>query len=128
LKRAIKNTEATNMSNTYTSAEWLDEAKELFGDDQLNWRFRCPACGHEASVGDWRDAGAPQSAVAFSCIGRWLLSPRDAFADGPGPCNYAGGGLIGLNPIEVVNGDERIRVFDFGVPLLVPVTHPGRAE
>lgn len=85
-------------------AEWEVEAKERFGDNIMNWKFRCPACGHIASVRDYKNAGAPANAVAYSCIGRYLDEShkvREAFGEGPGPCNYAGGGLFGLNPTEV---------------------------
>lgn len=89
------------MRITMTRDEWHAEGQRLFGDDIMQWKFVCPACGHVASVQDWKDAGATEGAVAFSCVGRYLPVCRDAFAEGKGPCNYAGGGLIGLNPIDV---------------------------
>lgn len=92
-----------------THTEWLSEGERRFGPDQMKWRFVCPACKHVASVQDYKDAGASMTAVAFSCVGRWMDRPRDAFGDGPGPCNYAGGGLFGLNPLDV---DGR-KYFDF---------------
>jgi hypothetical protein len=85
--------------------EWVADGVRRFGADRFTWPFVCPACGHVATATDWRRAGAPDSAIAFSCIGRWLAAkPRDAFEKGPGPCDYAGGGLIGLNPVEVDGG------------------------
>ena len=86
-----------------TKPEWKAEGKKRFGSNMLDWKFKCPACGHIASVQDYKDAGAATSVVAFSCIGRYLKTkPREAFGEnGKGPCNYAGGGLIGLNPTEV---------------------------
>lgn len=86
-----------------TKAEWTAIGIKRFGADQMKWKFKCPACGHVASVQDYKNAGAPATTVAFSCIGRYLQDkPREAFAKkGEGPCNYAGGGLFGLNPIEV---------------------------
>lgn len=91
---------------TITHAEWTAEAKRRFGDDPMAWRFVCPSCGHVASVKDWRDAGAPEGAVAFSCIGRYTGDPKSAtdkaFKQGCGPCNYTGGGLFRLNPVQVV--------------------------
>ena len=79
---------------------WHAEAARLFGDDQLKWRFVCPSCGHVAAVEDWKDAGAPPTAVAFSCVGRWTGSTK-TLGQKPGPCNYAGGGLFGLNPVSI---------------------------
>ena len=86
-----------------TKTEWHAMGIKKFGNNQMDWKFKCPACGHIASVQDYKNAGAPENVVAFSCIGRYLKNkPREAFGKiGKGPCNYAGGGLIGLNPIEV---------------------------
>ncbi len=84
-----------------TAEKWHKQGESLFGPDEMKWRFVCPACGHVASVQDYKDAAAPQGAVGFSCIGRFLPDPREAFGSGPGPCNYAGGGLIRLNPVDV---------------------------
>jgi len=92
-----------------TRDEWVAEGERRFGPDQMKWRFVCPACGHVATAEDYKRAGASSSVVAFSCIGRWLVRSRDAFGTGPGPCNYAGGGLIGLNPLDV----DGHRYFDF---------------
>lgn len=100
--------------NPYTADQWRQLAIVLFGDDEMQWRFKCPSCKHEASIQDYKDAGAPQGAVGFSCIGRWLPGSREAFGDEPGPCNYAGGGLIGLNPVFVDDGEKVLQVFEFG--------------
>ena len=101
------------MTAKYTLEEWRAKAAELFGTDFMKWKFVCPVCRHVASVQDWKDAGAPEDAAAFSCIGRWAgVSPRVAKGDigpngipGEGPCNYAGGGLFKLNPVTVVDPD-----------------------
>ena len=59
------------MGKKLTHAEWLAEGKRRFGEDFNKWRFVCPVCGFVQSVQDYKDAGAPQDAVAFSCVGRW---------------------------------------------------------
>lgn len=85
----------------------MAEAAERFGPDPMNWRFVCPVCGHVASTKDYKDAGAPESAVAFSCVGRWIPGSKDAFeTSGHGPCTYAGAGLIRLNPVSVTGWHE----------------------
>lgn len=99
-------------------ATWVEEAQKRFGLDEMGWKFICPACGHVASVQDWKDAGAPQGAVAFSCLGRYTGDPKKAadaaFRQAGGPCNYTGGGLIGLNPVRVVFEDGKTSDhFDF---------------
>lgn len=107
------------MIQTITHAEWMAEAKRRFGDDPMNWQFVCPSCGHVASVKDWKDAGAPEGAVAFSCVGRYTgdgkAAEDKAFKHGGGPCNYTGGGLFRLNPVGVVfeDGGEPRQTFAF---------------
>lgn len=109
---------------TYTHKEWEAKGEELFGDDRMKWRFVCPSCKHIASTQDWKDAGAKSSAVAFSCVGRWLPTTQTkAFSRNPGPCNYAGGGLICINPVEVDFGDQKERYFDFD---RLPVEQPAQ--
>lgn len=104
----------SNRTVDYVSEDdWHAEARRLFGDDKMKWKFVCPSCGHVASVQDWKDAGAGEGEVAFSCVGRHLDNPHHAFQQGKQPCNYAGGGLIRLNPVVVQDGDERHNVFAF---------------
>lgn len=101
-----------------TCDEWRVEAIRRFGDDEMQWRFKCPSCGHVASTEDYQAAGAKSSHVGFSCIGRFLPKCNEAFSgEGSGPCNYAGGGLIGINPVAVDNGEGKtVRMFEFAEP------------
>lgn len=93
-------------SRRMTPEAFHAEARARFGDDFARYRFECPSCGHVASVQDWRDAGAPDSAIAFSCIGRWLgADDTHTFRRAGGPCTYAGGGLIGLTPWTITPAD-----------------------
>lgn len=97
----------------YTHQEWMAEAARRFGPDPLGWTFVCPVCGHVATVGDWKSAGASEGAVAFSCVGR-NTGAGSAMDGQPGPCNYAGGGLFRLNPVTVTTEDgAENQVFDF---------------
>jgi hypothetical protein len=101
-----------------TREEWIAAAKDRYGENSHDWKFRCPSCGHVASVKDWKDAKAPEGAVAFSCVGRYSQALEDgatsAFKGKGGPCNYTGGGLFKLNPVTVVaeDGSEHT-MFDF---------------
>lgn len=113
----------------YTLEEWHTEAKRRFGPDAMNWKFVCPSCRHIQSVADYKAAGAPSTACAFSCVGRWL--PKEQTGEGfgkKGPCNYAGGGLIHLNPVRVTYPDGTAsEAFQFAeADVTVPAT--GEAE
>ena len=89
-----------------TQAEWMAEGRRRFGDDQMKWRFVCPVCGHVATPEDYKAAGAPSTAVAFSCVGRWSGAKSGLWRSGDAvakPCDYAGGGLFRLNPQRVID-------------------------
>lgn len=95
-----------------TEETWRAQAAALFGPDPMQWRFVCPVCGFIQSVQDYKDAGAPNGAVGFSCVGRFREGSRKAFGGcGDGPCNYSGGGLFQVNPVDV---DGR-KVFAFAL-------------
>lgn len=101
---------------TMTVEEWNAEGVRRFGADQMKWRFRCPSCDNAVSAENYKAAGAPENAVAFSCVGRWMPeTTATIFEKGKGFCNYAGGGLFPLNPITVIDkdgGEHRIFRFD----------------
>lgn len=86
--------------------DWRAEAKRRFGENEMDWKFVCPSCGHIASVSDWLAAGATEGEVAFSCVGRHIEGSQQ-MCKRPGPCNYAGGGLIRLNPVKIITGPEK---------------------
>jgi hypothetical protein len=84
-----------------TLDEYQEEAERRFGNNKMNWAFICPVCKHIATVTDYKEAGAPEEAVGFSCIGRWTES-KSAFNDPDcSPCDYTGGGLFRLNPVII---------------------------
>lgn len=94
-----------------THEAWKAQARERFGDDPMKWRFVCPSCGYVAAVEDWKKAGAPEGAVAFSCVGRYTGDQKAAadaaFRHAGGPCNYTSGGLFCINSlIVIVDGKE----------------------
>jgi len=82
-------------------ADWIAKGKKLFGKNFDKWKFKCPSCGYIATGREYRDAGAPATAMGFSCVGRWTGSKKQIGTKTGGPCNYAGGGLFKLNPVEV---------------------------
>ena len=101
---------------TMTVEEWQAEGTKLFGADQMKWRFRCPSCDNEVTAEQYKAAKAPENAVAYSCVGRWMPeTTAEIFDKGKGYCNYAGGGLFGLNPITVIKpdgGEHHVFAFD----------------
>lgn len=105
------------MQKTRISYEdWVKEGERRFGKDRMKWKFKCPVCDHVASAQEWRDAGASDGQIAFSCIGRYLrgATARTIFeSDKPGPCDYAGGGLFRMNPVIIEAGDGEYEYFEF---------------
>ena len=81
----------------YESIEsWREEGRRRFGTNYLKWRFRCPMCGHVASVQDFKDAGAKTPNAAYQeCIGRYTGkgTPREGDSSG---CNWCAYGLFGI--------------------------------
>jgi hypothetical protein len=109
-------------TNIYTLAEWLAEGERRFGPNQLQWRFKCPACGHVQAVEDFRPykaAGATTDTARFNCIGRYAGAQPNAGLNGSGraagPCDYTSGGLFDLRPVVVMVEGKELRSFDFAL-------------
>ena len=99
---------------------WCKEGERRYGPDRMKWRFRCPSCDSEMSVQDYKDAGAPEENIGMSCVGRSIGSIVTIGTKGNGPCNYAGFGLLRLNPVEIFReGGEKVKAFDFADEPLV---------
>jgi hypothetical protein len=93
--------------------DWAAIGRKLYGDDRRDWKFKCPVCGNVATARDYEMAGASEGTVGFSCLGRWT-GATSSF-NGSAPCNYAGGGLIRLNPIFILTeSGHKHNLFDFG--------------
>lgn len=69
-------TEAAGMKHdrpVYDGARaWKAEAVKRFGEYIGAWRFRCPACGHEATCDDFKALGVDPNRATIECIGRVL--------------------------------------------------------
>lgn len=108
---------------TIEYSEWITEAFKRYPDKNIT--FVCPVCGYRQSVNDLKEAGAGEGSWGFSCIGRVMPNCRNAFGGNKngwkGPCNYAGGGLIRLNPVRVRFEDGTVHdYFDFADDPLYP--------
>ena len=77
--------------------DWQNEGRRLFGNDVRKWRFVCPMCGKEYSVGEFMEAGGDGPNSAYQeCIGRYLhAGPPDKEKGNPNGCNWCAYGLFG---------------------------------
>lgn len=122
------------MNEPITQAEWFAQGVQLFGEDILKWRFRCPACKHVASGADYKAAGAQPDAMGRECIGRYTLprktpdEPKDFIAKqqaNGGPCDWAAYGLFGICPVHVKMDDGKVlAAFEFA-PEIDETRNPG---
>jgi hypothetical protein len=89
-----------------TQAELMAEAKAAFGDDWLDWAFRCPSCDDVASFRDFKVAGGEAALCGQECIGRTLgaNSPESDYRDGKWTgrgCDWAAYGLF-AGPWQII--------------------------
>jgi hypothetical protein len=115
-------TAALNNHRKLTQQELVNEARERFGDNPLNWAFQCPTCCDVATGQDFRDAltknprrkadGSFTTASDFlgrECIGRTLGALNTSIErwEGAGKrgCDWAAWGLFrGPWEVELSNG------------------------
>ncbi len=100
-----------------SAKEWNNLGIELFKtQDKTKWKFKCPSCGVSIVGQEWIDAKA-EGQYAFSCIGRSTKPKGEFLKNKKQPCNYAGGGLFKLNPIEITYKDGDVaQAFSFDHP------------
>jgi hypothetical protein len=98
--------------------EWKAEAIQRFGENPDNWAFVCPACGHVATISNFKFLGEAADSAAQQCIGRVNsrgMKPADAKSNEYG-CDWAAFGLFGTlgkgRTVEFPDGTT-IEVFDF---------------
>lgn len=103
---------------TIKHEDWINEAMERYPNSS-KISFKCPVCGHSATLEEYKLAGAKDGQIGFVCIGRFLNAHKKAFGSSHenvpnGPCDYSGGGLFRLNPIRVLFKDgTHSDYFDF---------------
>lgn len=99
-----------------TVNEWLADGEKLFGKNKLAWKFVCPACGHVASIGDFKELDADGNDAYQKCIGRINGKGTSNQTDNGDGCNWAAYGLFGTagkgRTVISENGKE-VDVFDF---------------
>lgn len=77
---------------------WIDEARSLYGDNHLEWRFKCPKCGESQSIKECFDKGMTGTQPMQLCLSCGHFNPI-------------------LNPVVIEssmrNHIERTYVFEF---------------
>jgi hypothetical protein len=110
-------TQTIDKARRISHADWIKEAEAKFGGDAHKWAFKCPSCGHVATIAQYKAAGANESQVGFNCIGRHAGGEDvvEIFQPDKGQgCNYTQGGLFTLSRTMVIMPDGReLPVFDF---------------
>lgn len=113
-----------------TQAELVAEARQLFGDEPLDWAFLCPSCGDIATGREFRQAlaehprtrndGDPVIAsdvIGQECIGRTLGALRKDIEKYQGRgCDWVSYGLF-AGPWEVALPSGRSM---YAFPLAAP--------
>ena len=90
-----------------TMAEWTAEGERLYGKDRLDWKFKCPACGHVQTGRMFLDAGMHTHLAYQECASRYGLG-------GSKDCKWAIGGLLRVGGRYVIDGKFCPRlVFEF---------------
>jgi len=87
--------------------DWMEKGRKLFGDDPLDWKFKCPACCHVQTMRQFKDAGEKPDLAYINCASRYGLG-------GLSNCNWSMGGLFKIGGQYVI--DKRFvphLVFDF---------------
>ena len=99
---------------TITQAEWEETGRRLYGDNRLLWKFRCPSCGNVQCAEDFRQYKVEAANTYSNCIGRFDGIHGDTpMGTIPGPCNYASGGLLNINPVCVEIDGKQYFLFAF---------------
>lgn len=87
---------------------WIQKAKDLFGKNPMDWKFKCVSCGMVQTIQDFILAGVERDVavqiVYQECIGRHVK--------GKG-CDWALYGLLNIHELEVERDGERMPVFRF---------------
>jgi len=84
-----------------TQDELHQLARERFGDDPMQWAFRCPNCDDVATLAEFVAAGADPGRTGQECIGRSLGALTKPSATNRRGCDFSAYGLI-PGPWEIV--------------------------
>ena len=94
-------------ATVYTMNEWKKEAERRFGPNKMNWKFKCPSCGHVQSLKDFKDANIEPECAVTNCASRYDLG-------GVKTCKWTTGGFLRFNQTYVIDEEYFPHlVFDF---------------
>ena len=85
--------------------EWKKKLNERFGENPMNWKFKCPNCGNIQSLQDFVNARIDNAEGKFyySCIGRYVKDKG---------CNWTLGGLFQIHKTAIFKDGVVVPVFE----------------
>lgn len=90
-----------------TLDEWEADGKRRFGEDFLDWKFKCPACGYVQTPRQFKESGIEPEKAYFNCASRYDIGGKKI-------CKWTTGGLLNLGGRYVVDKKYIPRlIFDF---------------
>lgn len=93
--------------NAVTLEQWEAEGERLYGKNHLEWRFRCPTCGHIQTPQEFKTAGIDPHKAYQNCASRYGLG-------GESTCKWTVGGLLRTGGRYVIDARYRPRlIFEF---------------
>lgn len=93
--------------DVFTINDWKFIGHVKYGDDLLDWKFKCPACGNVQTMRQFKEAGVDPNLAYLNCASRHNLG-------GKKECKWTIGGLLKVGGIYVIDEDFVPKlIFDF---------------
>lgn len=90
-----------------TLEKWMEEGERLYGKDRLDWKFKCPACGHVQTMRKFKEAGKDPRLAYVNCASRHGLG-------GKKDCKWTTGGFLRIGGRYVIDSKYCPRlIFEF---------------
>lgn len=98
----------------YTEKEWKKKLSKMFGENVLDWKFKCPACGKITSGKEFKEAGAQPNDIYQKCIGNFKRQGKPDKENNENGCNWKAYGLFKLGDVVITEDGTEIDVFPIG--------------
>jgi hypothetical protein len=95
----------------YTEKEWKKILTERFGENILDWKFKCPACGKITSGAEFKEVGAKPNDIFQKCIGNFKGQGKPDPENNQERCNWKAYGLFKLGDVVIADEGNEIDVF-----------------